>query len=111
MLPSITMAKKAMQFETQLDTYSRVGVIGEGGSGRVFEVEASNGQRFALKMLNPFGVTETKRKRFRNELNFGRRARHDNIVPVVDDGEVEVDGGRVPFFVMQIYAKSLRNLL
>jgi len=100
-----------MRFKTRLDTYSSVKVIGEGGSGRVFEVEVSNGQRFALKMLNPAGVTETKRKRFRNELNFGRRARHDNIVSVVDDGEVDVNNVPVPFFVMPLYAKSLRNLL
>src|SRR5438094_7748857 len=105
------MAKRKVEFQTQLDTYTSAGVIGEGGSGRVFEVEASNGQRFALKMLNPAGVNESRRKRFRNELNFGRRARHDNIVSVVDDGEVDVNGIRVPFFVMPLYAKSLRNLL
>lgn len=100
-----------MRFETQLDTYTSVEVIGEGGSGRVFEVEASNGQRFALKMLNPAGVNETRRKRFRNELNFGRRTRHDNIVSVVDDGEVDVNGVGIPFFVMPLYSKSLRKLL
>lgn len=105
------MAKKKMTFETVVDTYTSFGVIGEGGSGRVYEVEASNGQRFALKMLNPEGVNTARRKRFTNELNFGRRVRHDNIVSVVDAGEVDANGVRVPFFVMPLYKKSLRSLL
>jgi len=104
------MAKK-MTFDTPADAYRSVGIIGEGGSGRVYEVEASNRQRFALKMLSPGGMTERRRKRFTNELNFGRRVRHDNIVSVVDSGDIDAGGIRVPFFSMPLYKTSLRNLL
>jgi serine/threonine protein kinase len=61
-------------------------------------------------MLDP-RHTAIRLKRFKNELNFERRVRHDNIVSVVDSGVMEIDGNEVPFFVMPFYPKSLRKLL
>lgn len=57
-------------FDTGLDSHKRVGVLGEGGSGRVFEVSAAAGKRFAVKCLRPELTSTEKRKRFRNELAF-----------------------------------------
>lgn len=50
-------------------------------------------------------------KRFKNEVDFCSRNRHPNIITVVDSGNV-VDGKKdVPFYVMPLYATSLRKLL
>ena len=56
------MAKGPQVFETLSDTYSVTGVIGEGGSGRVFAVKASAGEMYALKCLFPHLSTTHKEK-------------------------------------------------
>ncbi len=62
------MAKAPQAFETLSDTYSVTGVIGEGGSGRVFVVKDTSGKMYALKCLFPHLSTTQKRKRFKNEV-------------------------------------------
>jgi hypothetical protein len=79
------MAKKGLIFETDLDRYEAdASPIGEGGSGREYVARGSKGEDYAIKILDPARATSSKQKRFANELNFGRRIRHDHIVPVVD---------------------------
>lgn len=101
---------KRMTFETDLDTYTSSAIIGEGGSGRVYRVEGTGGE-FAIKLLDSNRATTAKVKRFTNELNFGRRTRHDHIVPILDSGYVDVNGSAAPFFVMAKYERSLREMI
>lgn len=99
-------------FTTDLDTYTSEGPpIGEGGSGRVFRASSSIGDAFAIKMLDPDRATSSKVKRFKNELNFGRRVRHDHIVAIVDSGMCTVREKETPFFVMPLLDGSLRSLI
>ena len=99
-------------FKTDLDEYAADPTpIGQGGSGRVYLANGSDGQTYAIKVLDQGHASRTKLKRFMNELNFGRRVRHDNIVPVVDSGIVSVKGAETPFFVMPQYKASLRALI
>ncbi len=99
------------KFETVLGIYTVVGMLGEGGSGRVYEVRDEDGAAFAIKLLNPAAATLAKRRRFKNELAFAQRNTHPNIITVLDYGTVVVKGEVSPFFVMPFYASSLRELI
>lgn len=103
------MPKDLKDFESATEKYTRGKVIGEGGSGRVFEATNSAGERLAIKVLHPAQATGNRRRRFANELNFLRKNTHPNIVTVLDEGLVEWGGVRTPFYVMPLYAGTLRT--
>ena len=51
-------------------------------------------------------------KRFRREVEVGRRVRHANVVRTLDADEIEIDGGRHRFIVMEhVEGRTLRALL
>ena len=103
--------KMPEKISTALTDYTPKRSIGEGGSGRVYLVEDTRGDEFAIKCLFPELVSTEKRGRFRNELNFVRRNTHPNIVSLVDYGSLDIDGIEVPFFVMKYYPGTLRNFI
>ena len=105
------MAKAPKVFETLSDTYAVTGVVGEGGSGRVFAVKDSAGAAYALKCLFPHLVTTQKRKRFKNEIDFCSKQRQPNLIQVIDFGLVAWEGAKVPFYVMPLLPMTLRRLL
>ncbi len=78
------MAKHPKIFETTYETYTVVRPLDEGGSGVVFQVVDSDNRPFALKCLAQDKVTFSKRKRFKNELDFCRKQSHPNVVRVID---------------------------
>lgn len=102
------MAKKQKVFRA-FGQYKVVRQIGEGGSGRVFEVTDEDGAKCALKLLNPDKSTRKAVTRFRNEMMFGLRKPHPNIIPVLEYGFDEEDERRTPFFVMPFCTESLRS--
>ena len=106
------MAKtKQIEFITTFSRFVSTCLIGEGGSGFVYEAQDDSEQKFAVKLLKRQGVTTKKRKRFQNEIIFCQRSSHPNIISVVDSG-VHMDGYvAVPFYVMPFYDSSLRSLL
>lgn len=93
---------------TAFARYTIKGVIGEGGSGIVYRAEDEDGSAYAIKFLDSGKATSDKRKRFKNELQFGANNNHKNIVKVVDSG-ISQDGS--PFFVMPLYDSSLRKAI
>jgi serine/threonine protein kinase len=106
------MAKtKQFEFITTFSRYVSTRLIGEGGSGFVYEVKDDNEQRFALKILKKQDITTEKRKRFKNEITFCQRASHPNIISVIDYGIVLDEKIAVPFYVMPFYDSSLRNVI
>lgn len=105
------MAKQSQAFETPFDVYTEVGLLGEGGAGRVYEVQNDKGQRFALKCLSPDRITTERRKRFKNEIGFCQRTLHRNIVRVLDTGVLKLKGVMCPFYVMPKYKGTLRSLI
>lgn len=105
------MSKAPETFDTTFETYSSIGVLGEGGAGRVFAVKGGNGSELALKCLFPARVTREKRKRFKNEVIFCENNKHQNIVRVIDTGVVLWDSVKCPFYVMPRYGMTLRGLI
>jgi hypothetical protein len=106
------MATKSLVFKTELQKYTAENKpLGGGGSGQVFAVAGEDGEQYAIKVLSPELATSSKLKRFMNELTFGRKVRHDHIVPVLDSGFVELRTKTTPFFVMPRYRSSLRSLV
>jgi eukaryotic-like serine/threonine-protein kinase len=102
------MAKVAKVFETPFETYTAVRQIGSGGSGVVFMVKTSEGQDFALKMLDRSRTPRQKVRRFQNEIQFCQRQASDRIVRVLDYGQAQ-DGS--VFYVMPYYGSTLRDLI
>lgn len=104
-------AKRKIMFQTTFATYTEVGVIGGGGSGRILEVVDESGDPWALKLLDCGKANKDKNKRFKNEIQFCLRNKHRNIVTVMDHG-LFVDGKIAsPFYVMPRYQSSMRKLL
>lgn len=105
-----THAKTSL-FRTPLETYTRIEQIGQGGSGFVVSAKDEDGREVAIKYLDPKKRSKTADARFRNEIRFGQRAAHPNIVPVQDVGEIEIEGQPSLFFVMPLYPLTLRAAL
>ncbi len=103
--------RKQVSFETTFGVYVVDEVIGEGGAGRVYGGVGSDETPIALKVLAEERATVDKRRRFKNELSFLARNEHPNIVTVIDHGVAR--GGEIegPFYVMQRYQSSLRQLM
>ena len=97
---------KQIEFITTFSQYKSTRLLGEGGSGFVYEVEDDNKQRFALKVLKRQGITTEKRKRFKNEITFCQRFSHPNIISIIDNGVFTDEDISVPFYIMPLYDSS-----
>ena len=63
--------------------------LGVGGMGEVF-LARRDGGAVALKLIRPEFARDAKfRRMFANEARIGARLRHDNLVRVVDEGELD----------------------
>ena len=100
--------KKPKSVKSAFFDYSINGVLGEGGTGIVYEASDNDGNRYAIKALKQGTVNTEKLKRFKNEYNFCIRNNHPNIITILDHGII---GDDVPFFVMPFYEGSLRSLI
>lgn len=100
--------KKPKAVETTFATYQVGKLLGQGGSGVVYEVTSDSGDNFAAKFLDPARASTEKRKRFKNEYLFCSRTDHPNILKVSDHG-ISSDGA--PFFVMPLFERSLRYFI
>jgi len=113
--PKATATKKtsASDFETAFERYKTEGLIGQGGAGRVYKAASQDGRKVAIKVLDSRSaqIDSTKLKRFKNELGFCSRVLSPYIVPVIDQGYLELTEGKVPFYVMPLYPRSLRDLI
>ena len=105
------MAKQPHRFETPFDTYTEIALLGEGGAGRVYEVQNDKTERFALKCLSPDKITSERRKRFKNEIGFCQRAAHRNVIRVLDTGVIDIRGTMCPFYIMPKCQATLRTLI
>lgn len=76
-----------------------VGLLGEGGLGRVVEADDLDiGRRVAIKTIRPDCMSDAALIRFAREVRIGGKLDHPNIVPIHDVGRAE-DGGL--YFVMK----------
>ena len=102
---------KPFVFITTFATYTATHIIGEGGSGRIFEATDDARGIFAIKWLDPAKASKEKVKRFKNELQFCLRNEHPHILTVTDYGVFVNGENSSPFYVMRLYDGSLRDLL
>jgi serine/threonine protein kinase len=105
------MAKSPIVFETAFSTYKVHSTIGEGGTGRVYEVADNDSRTYALKCLRPEGVSTERRRRFQNELAFCFQNKHPRILTVIDWGVSAQGAVNSPFYVMQRYPRTLRHVI
>ncbi len=98
-------------FETAFARYGVVGQIGQGGSGRVFEVRDDKENKFALKLLNIERSDGKTLTRFKNEMMFCLRKHHPNIISVLDFGYAVKAKVKSPFYVMPLCSQSLRKMM
>jgi len=86
-------------------------MLGQGGSGSVFEATDEQGASVAIKFLDPLKATQEKRKRFKNEILFGQIDRHPGIIRVLDFGVSEEEAGESLFYVMPLFPQTLRDYM
>lgn len=103
--------KLPKKLDTAFATYTVAEKLGEGGAGDVYHVRDLDGVSYAAKVLTPEKSNKQRLKRFKNEINFGVRHRHDAIVPVIDHGVVLVESVAHPFFIMPKASGSLRDIM
>jgi serine/threonine protein kinase len=102
---------KPITFTTTFATYTATHIIGEGGSGCIFEAIDDLGNTYAIKRLEPAKATREKVKRFKNEVQFCLKNQHPHILTIVEHGVFIKGESNSPFYVMPRYDGSLRDLL
>ena len=103
------MTKTPRLLTTIFSSYELTEQIGQGGSGRVFRAFDDSGTEVAVKMLDSAAPSRKRRKRFVNEIRFGSRTDHENVVSVIDHGVSDKEASPVAFLVMPLYQGSLRD--
>lgn len=104
--------KHDIKFETLFSVYTSKGKIGEGGVGVVYRADDENGKSYAIKIIKQENVTNTRLKRFKNEVFLCMRNTDENIITLHDYGLLPRSKDRgIPFYVMPFYAKTLRTLM
>jgi serine/threonine protein kinase len=91
--------KKPISFETTFGTYVVDELLGEGGAGRVYGGKDNDQSPIALKILAEDRATTDKRRRFKNEISFLSRNKHQNIVTVIDHGIAPGPEAKGPFYM------------
>lgn len=93
---------------TAFDRYKLIKQVGSGGNGRVFSALNTSNEQFAIKFLDQ-SIGVDKLKRFKNEIAFCEHHRHKNIVPILDRGYVHLGGKDYVFYVMPLFADTLKS--
>lgn len=86
--------------------YARVKRLGSGGAGQVWAVRsAADRQTYALKRIRK--SSDKRNERFRKEIEFGRRAAHDNVVKIhaADEDDTYF------YYTMELYPASFRDVI
>lgn len=102
---------KTITVETTFSSYTLGDLIGQGGAGRVFVANDASGREWAVKLLDVNRATTERRKRFKNETLFGQHIKHPNIVPIIDHGIAQLQGGATLFYVMPRFVGSFRDVI
>ena len=100
--------KEEKTYVTAFNEYRPLKVIGQGGSGVVYEALDVEGRHFAVKVIDPTRTSVQKLKRFQNEIYFLQKTSHKNIIKVLDYGR---GPGKEPFYVMPLYETTLEKAI
>ena len=89
-------------------------VIGTGGMSDVYAAKDTLlGREVAVKMMRAELARDVNfRERFRREAQNAGRLNHPSIVSVLDTGETELNGIRIPYIVMErVHGRTLREIV
>lgn len=100
--------KKGTVVKTAFDEYTLIKQVGSGGNGRVFSATNEHGESVAIKFVER-NISANKLKRFKNEMHFCENHQNKNIVEILDRGYVILDSTEYVFYVMPLYAETLRD--
>lgn len=103
--------KSPVSLETTFGSYVISEILGEGGAGRVYGGKAADGSNVAVKVLSVERATTDRKGRFKNEIAFLMRAKHPNVVGVIDHGIANSGVVKGPFYVMRRYDTNLRSMM
>lgn len=89
--------------------YTTGNEIGRGGFGIVFEAVGDDGNRYALKFLNPAAFQQQDHamliRRFEREVRYQQLVNHPNVVPVIEHNLT----ANPPWFAMPLASGSLKD--
>ena len=100
--------------QTLLGAFRVDALIGTGAVGRVYRAHQLGVERsVALKIMHwDLAANEAQQSRFRREARLAGSLSHPNVVSVLSLGELESNGTRVPFLVLEyLDGLSLRSAL
>lgn len=100
--------KQGTTVKTAFDEYTLIEQVGQGGNGKVFSATSGNGDSVAIKFVER-NISADKLKRFKNEIYFCECHQHKNIVEILDRGYVILGNKEYVFYVMPLYAATLRD--
>ena len=100
--------RKGFKVYTAFDEYVLDKQIGAGGNARVFSARSSSGEIVAVKFIEK-NLASDKFKRFKNEIYFCECHKHKNIVEIMDKGYTVDKDTEYAFYVMPLYAETLRD--
>ncbi len=103
------MLRNGTILSTAFDEYTIENQIGQGGNGTVFLSKNTDGEKFAVKVINKDSSTQAKIKRFKNEMNFCLRTEHKNIIKIIDMGSYKSSNFDCLFYVMPFFDSNLRK--
>src|ERR1700733_3705578 len=101
------MPRKGTVLKSATTTYKVYESLGGGGAGEVYLIKDDVQISYAAKILRT-GLNSQKLKRFKNELMFGFRENHPNLIKVLDFGLSEANES---FYVMPLSSETLRTML
>lgn len=86
--------------------YELLKTIGNGGSSIVWKAK-SNGNEYAIKVINSKDFSKIKIARFENEIEFCKTSKHKNIIKLIADGVID---GKL-CYVMPLYPQTLKDVI
>ena len=94
----------------KIDRYVLLGLIGQGGMGRVYLARDTRlNRRVALKILSPERVNNPRAiARFHREALVGAQLQHENLVRIYDEGEA---GGKCYLVMEYIEGKNIGQMI
>lgn len=85
-----------------LGDYRLLGLLGEGGAGRVYRAqESTTGREVALKVLRAGAVADAFHARFKREIALLAALEHPGIARLYAAGEAVTDSGPLPYLAME----------
>jgi eukaryotic-like serine/threonine-protein kinase len=106
---ALTTVQNPLSIDEGRMNYTTGREIGRGGFGIVYEAVGDDGNRYALKVLNPAAFQQQEHamliRRFEREVRYQQMVDHPNVVRVIEHGLAE----NPPWFVMPLAAGSLKD--